>query len=89
MTGEGAFDFSSLRGKTVSAVAAVAQHAARPCLVLAGRVDVGHREAATVGVEAAYDLVSEAGSEHAAMAEPAPGWHRRQPAQRARGVGSR
>jgi glycerate kinase len=52
-------------------VAAIAQRSARPCLVLAGRVDVGRREAAAVGVEAAYDLVSRAGSVDAATAEPA------------------
>ena len=54
VTGEGAFDWQSLRGKVVSGVAAAAAQEAVPCIVLAGRVDVGRREMAAAGVEAAY-----------------------------------
>jgi glycerate kinase len=54
LTGEGSFDWQSLRGKVVSEVARVAQDAGRPCVVLAGRVEVGRREMAALGVEAAY-----------------------------------
>ncbi len=65
VTGEGAFDFSSLRGKVVSGVAAWAAEHARPCLVLAGRVSVGRRQAAAAGIEASYSLEAEVGPERA------------------------
>jgi glycerate kinase len=65
LTGEGSFDAQSLRGKVVAGVAAVAAQEAVPCLVLAGRVAVGRREAAAAGVEAAYSLVDEVGPERA------------------------
>jgi glycerate 2-kinase len=56
LTGEGAFDGSSLRGKVVSGVASAAQQAAVPCVVLAGRVEVGRREMGAAGIDAAYAL---------------------------------
>jgi glycerate kinase len=71
VTGEGAFDWQSLRGKTVSGVAAAALALARPVVVLAGRVEVGRREFTAVGVNAAFAVVDEAGSVDAALAEPA------------------
>ncbi len=70
LTGEGTFDFSSLTGKVVSGVAALAAEHAVPCLVLAGAVTVGRREAAAAGIEAAYSLVEAVGVQ-AALAEPA------------------
>ncbi len=70
ITGEGSFDFQSLRGKAPAGVATRAQAAGRPCLVLAGRVEVGRREAAAAGVEAAYAVVDLVGAE-AAFADPA------------------
>ncbi len=57
ISGEGCFDWQSLAGKVVSGVAAVAGQYGRPCLVLAGRVEVGRRELATLGVAGAYSLV--------------------------------
>jgi glycerate kinase len=72
VTGEGAFDFTSLRGKAVAGVAALAQAEAVPCLVLAGRVDVGRREAAAAGIEAAYSLVDAVGVK-AALDRPEEG----------------
>ncbi len=71
VTGEGAFDWQSLRGKTVSGVAAAALALARPVVVLAGRVEVGRREFTAIGVNAAFSVVDEAGSVDAALAEPA------------------
>lgn len=65
LTGEGAFDVSSLRGKVVSGVAAAAQQEGVPCVVLAGQVSVGRRQAAAAGVEAAYSLEEEVGPERA------------------------
>jgi glycerate kinase len=71
VTGEGAYDFTSLRGKVVAGVAAAATEEAVPCLVLAGRVTVGRREMLSTGVDAAFALVDEPGGEQRAMAEPA------------------
>ncbi|MCL2543208.1 MAG: glycerate kinase [Nocardioidaceae bacterium] len=70
LTGEGSFDFSSRAGKVPAGVAAVAAEALRPCVVLAGRVDVGAREMRALGMDAAYSLVESAGAERA-MAQPA------------------
>jgi glycerate kinase len=57
VTGEGAFDWGSLRGKVVAGVARVAQDTGRPVIVLAGRVEVGRREMSSAGVDAAYAIV--------------------------------
>lgn len=70
VTGEGSYDASSLRGKVVSGVAALAREAGVACVVLAGQVSVGRREAAASGVEAAYSTAGQAGSVDAALAEP-------------------
>jgi glycerate 2-kinase len=69
LTGEGAFDFQSRDGKVVSGVAKVANDALRPCVVLAGRVQIGSREMRTMGVESAYALVDVVGEERA-FADP-------------------
>ena len=71
VTGEGAFDWQSLRGKVVSGVASAALDAGRPVVVIAGRVDVGRREFTALGVSAAYAVVDVAGSVEAALADPA------------------
>lgn len=68
VTGEGSFDAQSLRGKVVAGVAAAATGAGLPCLVLAGQVSVGRREAAAAGVAAAYSLAGHLGSVEAALA---------------------
>jgi glycerate kinase len=70
ITGEGSFDWQSLRGKVVSGVAHRAAAKARPCLVLAGRVDVGRRESAAAGIDEAWSLVEHVGSVEDAMAQP-------------------
>ena len=57
VTGEGSFDWQSLRGKVVSGVAAAALEQGRPCVVLAGQVQVGRREFAASGVTAAFSVV--------------------------------
>jgi glycerate kinase len=71
ITGEGSFDWQSLRGKLITAVAAGAADRGIPCLVLAGQVSVGRREAGAVGVEQSYAVAEHAGSVAAAMADPA------------------
>jgi len=71
VTGEGSYDWQSLRGKAVSGVAEAAAVAGLPCLVLAGRVSVGRREMAAAGVAAAYALVDSAGSAQRAQSRAA------------------
>lgn len=70
VTGEGAFDFQSKAGKVVSGVAAAAGDALRPCVVMAGQVQVGAREMRTMGVESAYSMVDIVGKD-AAFGRPA------------------
>ncbi|MFB9902430.1 glycerate kinase family protein [Allokutzneria oryzae] len=71
VTGEGSFDWQSLRGKLITAVAAGAAERGMPCLVLAGQVSVGRRESAAVGIEDSYAVAEHAGSVEASMADPA------------------
>ena len=54
ITGEGCFDWQSLRGKVVSGVAAAALAQGRPVVVLAGRVEVGKREYVALGITEAH-----------------------------------
>lgn len=69
VTGEGSFDWQSLRGKLVTTVAGGAAERGIPCVVLAGQVTVGRREMGAAGVAAAYAVADASGLE-AAMAEP-------------------
>lgn len=69
VTGEGCYDFSSRAGKVVFGVAAAAGRGARPCIVLAGQVEVGSREMRAMGVESAYAMADVAGLDRS-MAEP-------------------
>jgi glycerate kinase len=71
VTGEGSFDWQSLRGKLVGTVAGAAAARGLPCVVLAGQVSVGRREAAAVGVANAYSVAEDAGGVAASMADPA------------------
>ena len=66
ITGEGSFDWRSLRDTHVTAVARAAAARGVPCVVLAGQVLVGRREAAAVGVDAAYAITDGAGGEQPA-----------------------
>jgi glycerate kinase len=69
VTGEDSFDWSSLRDTVVTTVARAAAARAVPCVVLAGRVSVGRREAAAVGVDAAYEVVDHPGGTAEALAD--------------------
>ncbi|MFT4298803.1 MAG: glycerate kinase [Aeromicrobium sp.] len=69
VTGVGAYDVASRSGTAVFGVAQAAARRARPCIVLAGRVDVGAREMRAMGVESAYALTDLLG-ESAALADP-------------------
>lgn len=71
VTGEGSFDWQSLRGKLVTAVARGAADRGLPCVVLAGQVSVGRREAAAVGVQDSYAVADHVGSVERSLADPA------------------
>jgi glycerate kinase len=73
ITGEGSFDHQSLRGKVVAGVANGARDRGLPCVVVAGRVETGFREAANAGVSELHSLVDHFGSTETALAEPARG----------------
>ncbi|KOV80160.1 hypothetical protein ADL03_33780 [Nocardia sp. NRRL S-836] len=69
VTGEGSFDWQSLRGKLVTAVAAAAADRAIPCIALAGQVSVGRREMAAAGVQDAYSVSEHVGSVQKSIAD--------------------
>jgi glycerate 2-kinase len=78
ITGEGSFDHQSIRGKAVAGVAAAARERGLPCVVVAGQVRVGWREAAAIGVTESHSLVDyfggeEKGGHREAMARPEEG----------------
>ncbi len=82
LTGEGAFDWQSLRGKAVAGVAAAALARAVPVVVLAGRVDLARREWIAAGVAAAFPAAADPGEDPAegvarAAARAARTWSRR------------
>ncbi len=64
ITGEGSFDWQSLRGKVVAGVAATALEWGLPVLVLAGQVEVSRREWITAGVAAAFPAAAQPGESH-------------------------
>ncbi len=71
VTGEGTFDWQSLRGKVVSAVAGVGLELGTPVVVVAGQVLVGRREALAIGVESAYPVADGPAQVAAALVDPA------------------
>jgi glycerate 2-kinase len=73
ITGEGSFDHQSLRGKVVAGVANGARDRGLPCVVVAGRIETGHREAASAGVSEMHSLVEHFGTVELALTEPARG----------------
>jgi glycerate kinase len=73
ITGEGSFDHQSLRGKVAAGIANGARDRGLPCVIVAGRVETGYREAASAGVTEMHSLVEHFGSAEEALAEPARG----------------
>jgi glycerate 2-kinase len=69
VTGGALFDWQALRDSLVTAAAGVAVQHGVPCVVLAGQVSVGRREAAAVGVDAAYALADVSRDALVALAE--------------------
>lgn len=70
VTGEGSFDWQSLQGRVVAGVAAAALDVATPCVVVAGQVLVGRREAMTLGLSGSYAVAESPEQVVAAMADP-------------------
>ena len=70
VTGEGRYDAVSLRSKVPNGVARTAQAAGVPCLVLAGVVEVGEREARAAGVDAVHSAAALAGSPEESRRDP-------------------
>lgn len=70
VTGEGCFDWQSLRGKVVAGAAARALGAGTPVVVVAGQVLVGRREALAAGVETAYPVARTPDEVARALADP-------------------
>jgi glycerate kinase len=76
VTGEGSLDAQSLRGKVVAGVARRAQEFGVPCVVVAGRAEVGRRDAAAAGIDDIEAVVDLLGSADAALAAGAQGVER-------------
>ena len=70
LTGEGTFDWQSLHGKVVQAVAARALDAAVPTVVLAGQVTIGRREWGAAGIAGAYAVATSDAEVTASLADP-------------------
>lgn len=71
VTGEGSFDWQSLRGKVVVGVAAAAAEVGTPAIVIAGQALVGRREAMSVGLSGVYAVAERPDQVAAALADPA------------------
>ncbi len=70
VTGEGTFDWQSLHGKVVQAVATRALDAAVPTVVLAGQVTIGRREWGAAGIAGAYAVATSDAEVVASLADP-------------------
>ncbi len=71
ITGEGTFDWQSLRGKVVAGVAEAALAGARPTVVIAGQALVGRRDSMALGISGTYAVAENPGQLAAALADPA------------------
>jgi len=71
VTGEGTFDWQSLRGKVVAGVAQSALANAKPVVVIAGQVRVGRRETMELGISGTYPVAESPGQVAASLADPA------------------
>ncbi|PWK82627.1 glycerate kinase [Lentzea atacamensis] len=69
ITGEGSFDWQSLRGKLITAVAGGAAERGVPCIAIAGQVSVGRREMGAAGVQEAYSVSDHVGSVQKSIAD--------------------
>ncbi len=69
VTGEGSFDWQSLRGKLITAVVGGAAERGIPCVAIAGQVSVGRREMGAAGVQEAYSVSAHVGSVQKSIAD--------------------
>ena len=70
VTGEGTFDWQSLRGKVVAGVAEAALARAKPTVVIAGQTHVGRRDAMALGISGTYAVAENPAEVAAALADP-------------------
>jgi len=70
VTGEGKFDWQSLRGKAASMVAEAALAAGVPTVVLSGQVEMGRREWASAGISGVYAVAESPAQIAEALADP-------------------
>lgn len=70
VTGEGSFDWQSLRGKVAAGVAEAALEAGLPSVVIAGQVLVGRRETMGLGISGTYAVAETAAEVDAALLDP-------------------
>ena len=70
VTGEGKFDWQSLRGKAVSMVSRAALDHGVPTIVLAGQVEIGRREWSSAGISGVYAVAESPSDIPAVMADP-------------------
>ncbi len=71
VTGEGSFDWQSLRGKVVVGVAEAAARVGVPVVAVPGQSLVGRREAMSAGLSGVYAVAERPDQVAAALAEPA------------------
>ncbi|WP_295697188.1 glycerate kinase [Lapillicoccus sp.] len=71
VTGEGSFDWRSLRDRVVAAVAEAALDVGVPSIVLAGEISVGRREAMAAGLSGTYAVADRPVDLAAVLADPA------------------
>ena len=71
VTGEGTYDWRSLRDSAPAAVSEIAMAAGVPLVALAGQVRVGRREALTAGLSATYAVADRPAAVETALADPA------------------
>jgi len=70
VTGEGTYDWRSLRDSATAAVSELAMSAGIPAVALAGQVRVGRREAMTAGLSGTYAVCERPEEVAAALADP-------------------
>lgn len=70
VTGEGCFDWQSLRGSVIAGVAGTGLESATPTLVVAGQVSVGRRDAMALGLSGMYAVAETPAEVEAAVADP-------------------
>lgn len=70
ITGEGCFDWSSLRDSVATGAARAAAALGRPAVVLAGQVQVGRREAMSAGLAGVYAVADRPADVASALADP-------------------